>query len=351
MELLKKLCETPGVAGFEDQIREVVKQELAPLCDSVKTDAMGNVIGFKKGAPPKKKTDKPARKVLLIAHMDEIGFIVKHIDEKRGFLRLQPLGGFDSKTLIAKRVVVHGKIKIHGIIGSKAVHIMTDDEKKKLPEIDDLFVDTGLPGRTVLKNVSIGDAVTLEQQFLDLGETVTVKALDDRVGVYVMLEALRAVKHHEVDIYAVGSVQEEVGLRGATACAFSVTPDIAVALDISIASDTPGVPDEKAILHLGRGVAIKIMDSASISNPKLVKKFRDVAKRRNIKYQMEILPRGGTDAGAVQRSAGAVAAITISIPTRYAHSVVEMANKKDIEGAVKLVAAFLEYAHQDTYEL
>jgi endoglucanase len=283
--------------------------------------------------------------------MDEIGFIVSHVEDKSGFLRIHPIGGFDPKTLIAQRVMVHGKKKFCGVIGSKPIHIMTPEDRKKLPQLEELHVDLGLPAKTVAANVAIGDMVTLEQTFLDLGDCVTVKALDDRVGVYVMLEALRKLRRHQVDIFAVGSVQEEVGLRGATASAFGVAPDIAIALDVTIACDVPGVSEDKKISRLGEGVAIKIMDSSFIASPKLIKKLQEIARRRRIKHQMEILPRGGTDAGGVQRAGGAVAAITLSIPTRYVHSVVEMAHKKDIQAAVSLLTAFLEVAHEGSYEL
>jgi endoglucanase len=350
MELLKRLAETPGVPGHEDAIRALTKSEMSKVCDQLKTDAMGNVIGFRGGKVPKGKKSS-GRKVMVVAHMDEIGFMISHVDDKTGFLRIHPIGGFDPKTLIAQRVMVHGKKKLIGVIGSKPIHIMTRQDRETLPKLEDLHVDLGLPAKAVVESVTVGDMVTLEQSFLDLGECVTVKALDDRVGLYVMLEALRRVKRHEVDIYAVGSVQEEVGLRGATASAFGVAPDIVIALDVTLACDVPGVSDHKKISSLGEGVAIKIMDSSFIASPKLVKKFQQIAKTKRIKHQMEILPRGGTDAGGVQRAGGAVAAITLSIPTRYVHSVVEMAHKKDIQAAIALLAAFFEVAHQGSYEL
>jgi putative aminopeptidase FrvX len=350
MELLKKLAETPGVPGHEDAIRALTKSEMTKVCDRVKTDALGNVIGWRGGRPPKGKK-ATGRKVMVVAHMDEIGFMVSYVEEKTGFLRIHPIGGFDPKTLIAQRVMVHGKKKLCGVIGSKPIHIMTPLDREKLPRLEDLHVDLGLPAKTVTGNVSIGDMVSLEQSFLDLGECVTAKALDDRVGVYVMLEALRKVRSHQVDVFAVGSVQEEVGLRGATASAFGVAPDIVIALDVTIACDVPGVSDDKKISILGGGVAIKIMDSSFIASPKLVRKFQQIAKKKRIKHQMEILPRGGTDAGGVQRAGGGVAAMTLSIPTRYVHSVVEMAHKKDIQAAIALLAAFLEVAHEGSYEL
>lgn len=352
MKLLKKLTETAGVSGHEDQVRTIVKNELSRTCDQVKTDFLGNVIGYKKAKASKgKKSASRPRRVMIAGHMDEIGFIVKHVDEKTGFIRIQPLGGFDPKTLIAKRVLVHGKKQFHGVIGTKPVHIMGDDERGKLPKLEQLHVDLGVSASVVKKNVSIGDQVSLVQNFLDLGDSVTCKALDDRVGVYVMIEAVKKVKNNKVDIFAVGSVQEEVGLRGAITSAYGVEPEIGVALDVTLACDVPGVSPDKHIAKLGDGVAIKIMDGASISNPKLVKKFQKIARDRSIKHQMEILPRGGTDAGAMQRTHAGVAAITLSIPTRYVHSVVEMASKKDIKAAIDLLAAFLEAAHEGSYEL
>ncbi len=203
----------------------------------------------------------------------------------------------------------------------------------------------GLPADEVKKRVNIGDFVTLQQDFTEVGNLVSCKALDDRVGVYVMIEAVRKVKKHVCDIYAVATTQEEVGVRGARVSSFNVAPDIGVALDVTVASDVPGVGEHEQVTKLGAGVAIKIKDSLSISHPKLVRTMREIAEKRKIKYQMEILPRGGTDAGAIQMTREGVAAITISIPTRYLHSVVEAAHKDDIEAAIDLVAAFLETAH------
>lgn len=345
MELLKQLCEAHGVPGREEAVRTLVVSELEKLCDEVRTDALGNVIALKRGSGR-------GPKVMLAAHMDEIGFFVSHIDEKSGFLRVDPVGGFDPRVLLAQRVVVHAESgDLVGIIGSKPPHILPEEERKKPLELKDLFIDLGLPAEEVKRRVTIGDFVTLHQDFTEVGDLVSCKALDDRVGLYVMIEAVKRAKKHVCDIYAVATTQEEVGVRGARVSSFNVAPDIGVALDVTVASDLPGVGEHEHVTKLGAGVAIKIKDSLSISNPKLVRKMREIAEQKKIKYQLEILPRGGTDAGAIQMTREGVAAITISIPTRYVHSVVEAAHKGDIQAAIDLVAAFLEVAHDVDYSL
>jgi endoglucanase len=344
MKLLKKLSETAGIPGREDAIRDIIRGELKSKATSIKTDAMGNIIVYRKGSGKGSR-----RRVMLAGHMDEIGFVVRSIDEQ-GFMRIHPLGGFDPKTLITKRVHVHGKETLVGVIGSKPPHIMEPEERAKVPPIDKLFVDVGLPGKKVKKLVSIGDQVTLDVSFSEVGDFVTGKAMDDRIGVYVMIEVMKKMKGQKVDVYGVGTVQEEVGIRGAMTSTFDVEPDIGIALDVTLACDVPGAGSDP-ITKLGEGCAIKILDSASISNPKLVKKFVEIAKKNKIKHQMEILTRGGTDAGAMQRGRGATPAITISIPCRYVHSVVEMVSMKDVEAAIKLIVKFIQSAHQGKYEL
>lgn len=344
MELLKRLSEVAGVPGREEAVRQIVLQELKTLTDETKSDILGNVIALKKG--------RGGPKVMLAAHMDEIGFLVSHVDEKTGFLKIDPMGGFDPRVLLARRVVVHTDSgDLVGTIGSKPVHLLSEEERKQPLEIKDLFIDLGLPSEKVKKRVQVGDFVTLRQDFVEMGELVSGKALDDRVGVYVMIEAVRRVKRHKADIYAVATTQEEVGVRGARVSSYGISPDIGIALDVTVAGDVPGAQETEHVTKLGKGVAIKIKDSLSISNPKLVRRFRQIAERRKIPYQLEILPRGGTDAGAMQLTREGVAAVTISIPTRYLHSVVECAHKRDIEAAIKLLAAFLEEASEEDYSL
>jgi endoglucanase len=345
MKLLQALCEAHGIPGREEAIRNLVTRELEPIADECQVDALGNVIALKKGSGR-------GPKVMIAAHMDEIGFLVTHVDEKNGFLRIDPVGGFDPRVLMAQRVVVHAeKGDLTGIIGSKPVHILSEEERKKPLEIKDLFIDLGFSASEVRKRVSVGDFVTLQQDFTQIGDLVSCKALDDRVGVYVMIEAVKRVKKHTADIYAVATTQEEVGVRGARVSSFNVAPDIGVALDVTVASDVPGAKEHEQVTALGGGTAIKVKDSMSISHPKLVRKMREIAEKKKIKYQMEILPRGGTDAAAIQMTREGVASVTISIPTRYLHSVVEAAHVADIEASIELLVSFLEVAHTVDYRL
>ena len=339
MELLKRLSEAPGIPGREEAIRVIVREALSAHVDEINVDRLGNVIAHKRGAGPK---------VVVAGHMDEIGFLVSHVDEETGFLRIEPVGGFDARTLIAHRVTVHAKGgAMCGLIGTKPVHVLTEEERKKVPEMKDLFVDVGLSGKESNEQVRVGDPVTLVQTFDEIGDMVTGKALDDRLGVYVGIEAVRRLaKEHQADVYFVATVQEEVGLRGARTSAFAVAPDIGVALDVTLACDIPGVAAHEQITRLGKGVAIKVKDSASISHPGLVQFLVGLAEERKIQYQLEIMPRGGTDAGAIQPAREGVAVVTISVPTRYVHTVVETAHKADIEGAINLLVAFLETCHQ-----
>jgi tetrahedral aminopeptidase len=357
-ELLKKLCETPGIASREDRVRELVISEMRPLVDLISIDAMGSVIGIKKATKKKSASKKkggkpaPARRVMLAAHMDEIGFIVKFIDD-RGFIRLQPVGGWDPRVMVAQRVYVHGHRgeRYLGALmpSAKPIHMLSPEEMNKPPKIEDMYVDIGLPGEQVKGAVEIGDMVTMARTCERMGELICSKTLDDRVSVFAMIEALREVGAHACDILAVATVQEEVGLRGATTAAYSLNPDVAVALDITLANDFPGPSEPDHVTRLGKGAAIKVMDSSLICHPKVVRHFRDVADQHGIAYQLEVLPRGGTDAGGIQRVRDGIPAFTLSIPTRYVHSVNESAAVSDIEAVIALLARYLEDAHTRDY--
>ncbi len=346
-DLLKRLCETPGISSREDRLRRVVIEELRPLVDTIDADAMGNLIGFKKGA-----SDGP--RVMIAAHMDEIGFMVKYVDDK-GFLRLLPVGGWDPRNMVAQRVLVHGFAgqTLRGTLmpGAKPPHLLTAEEANKPPKIEEFFVDVGLPGEKVKELVEIGDMVTMDRTTERVGNTVISKSLDNRLSVFVMIEALRLLKGTSLrsNLLAVATTQEEVGLRGATTAAFALQPDIGLALDVTLAVDYPGASEPERVTQLGNGAAIKISDSSLLCHPKLVRHFRDVAEAKGIKYQLEILPRGGTDAGGIQRSRGGVPSFTLSVPTRYVHTVNEMAHTDDIEAAISLLAAYLEEAHTRQY--
>jgi endoglucanase len=343
LELLKRLTEAAGIPGYEDRLRAIVIPELEAVCDEVSVDPLGNVVGVKRGTGA-----EPRRKVMLAGHIDEIGFMVKYISDD-GFLRLQPLGGFDPRALFQQRVIIHaGNGQTYrGVLApaAKPAHLLTEAERGKSPGLGEMYVDLALPGEQVKAAVGIGDMVTLDRTTEEIGDCVIGKAMDDRLSVFVMIEAMRALRETTCDIYVVATTQEEVGLRGATTSAYTIAPDISIALDVTLAMDLPGAAAEDRVTKLGGGTAIKLMDSASISHPKLVRFFRDVADREGIPYQLEILPRGGTDAGAMQRVRGGSAAITLSTPTRYVHTVNEMVHKTDVQAGIDLLARVLERAH------
>ncbi len=346
-DLLKRICEVPGISGAENPVRKLVAEELRPLVDTLSADVMGNLIGVKNGA-----TEGP--RVMIASHIDEIGFRVRFIDDK-GFIKLLPVGGWDPRNMVAQRVLVHGFSGqvLRGTLmpGTKPAHLLTPEEANKPTKIEEFFVDLGLPADKIKEQVEVGDMVTMDRTCERIGDTVTSKSLDNRLSVFIMIEALRKLQGKSVNasILAVATTQEEVGLRGATTAAYALQPDIGLALDVTLAVDIPGTPDSDTVTRIGNGTAIKISDSSLICHPKLVRHFRDVAEAKSIKYQLEILPRGGTDAGGIQRSRGGVPSFTLSTPTRYIHTVNEMAHVDDIQAGIDLLAAYLEEAHTRQY--
>ena len=337
--LLQRLSEGAGVPGREEAIRELISGELEGVVDSLETDTMGNLIAHKKSSKD------GAKRVMLSAHMDEIGFYVRFIDDD-GFLRVQNLGGFDTRNLFARQVTVHSSSggELVGVMnpGVKPIHISNPDEREKVPKLPEFIVDTGLDADAVKEKVRLGDPVTLRQPFLDMGRVVSGKAMDDRVNCFILVELLKALKNPTYDVYGVFSVQEEVGLRGAQTAAFAVEPDIGIALDTTLAVDVPGTPSEQRVTQLGGGVALKVMDSASISTRWLLDEFIALAEERGVPHQLELLPLGGTDAGTIQRSRGGVASLTLSVPSRYVHTVTEMVAKNDVEASLALLTHYLE---------
>ncbi|GGF42069.1 M42 family metallopeptidase [Echinicola rosea] len=339
--LLKQVCEVAGAPGFEKRIRDLVIKEVTPLVDEVKVDNIGNVIAIKKGS---KNPD--GKRVMVAAHMDEIGFMVTHIDDN-GFLRFHTLGGFDPKTLTAQRVIVHGKKDLVGVMGSKPIHVMTPEERNKLPKTTDYFIDLGMPKDEVEKYVQVGNSVTRDRELIEMGDCVNCKSIDNRVAVFILIEALKTIKNPPYDVYATFTVQEEVGLRGANVAAHGVNPDFGIALDTTIAFDVPGASPHEKVTELGKGTAIKVMDAMTICDYRMVDFMKKTADSNQIKWQPEILTAGGTDTAGVQRMGkqGAIAG-AISIPTRHMHQVIEMANKKDIAASIKLLNACLENLDQ-----
>jgi endoglucanase len=339
VQLLQEICETPGAPGFEQRVRKIVLREVKSLCDSVTVDNMGNVIAVRKGSKKKK--------VMIAAHMDEIGFMVTHIDDD-GFIRFNPLGGFDPKTLTAQRVIVHGKRDITGVMGSKPIHVMNAEERAKVVPLTDYFIDLGMPKKEVEKIVSIGNPITRQRELIEMGECINCKSLDNRVSVFILIEMLRELKKTPYDIYAVFTVQEEVGIRGASVAAHHIEPDFGFGLDVTIAYDVPDAKDHQKITHLGKGTAIKIMDSSAICDYRMVAFMKKTAGKYKIRWQPEVLSGGGTDTAGIQRmgKTGAIAGC-ISIPTRHLHQVIEMAHKDDIRGSINLLRRCVE--DLDTY--
>ena len=334
VNLLKEICEVAGTSGFEQRIREVVLREVTPLVDEVSIDNMGNVVAVKNG-----KRDK---RVMIGAHMDEIGFIVTHIDDK-GFVRFHTLGGFDPKTLTAQRVVVHGTEDLIGVMGSEPIHVMSPEEKTKMPKTTDYFIDMGMPKDEVEKIVSIGNPITRQRELIEMGNCVNCKSIDNRVSVFILIETLRLLKDVPFDVYGVFTVQEEVGIRGANAATLAVRPDFGFGLDTTIAYDVPGASPQEMVTKLGEGTAIKIMDSSTICDYRMVDYMKKTADKNKIKWQPEILPAGGTDTSGIQRmTPGGSIAGAISIPTRHIHQVIEMADKDDIQASIDLLKSCLE---------
>lgn len=331
LDRLEKVCQTPGAPGYEQKIRALILTEIEGLVDKVELDNMGNIYGIVKGTSDKR--------VMVGAHMDEIGFIVTHIDDN-GFVRFHTLGGFDPKTLTAQRVVIHGKEDVVGVMAAKPIHVMTQEERNKNPKITDYFIDTGRSKAEVESLIQVGDPITRLRSFIEMGDCVNGKSLDNRLAVFILIETLRMLKGKTLpyDLYAVFTVQEEVGIRGANVAAMNIKPDYGFGLDTTIAYDLPGAAAHEKITSLGKGAAIKIMDASTICDYRMVNYMKRTADRHNISWQPEILTAGGTDTAGIQRmTAGGSIAGAISIPTRHLHQVIEMAHKTDIQSCIDLL--------------
>ena len=311
---------------------------LKPYTDEVAQDKLGNVIGVKKGK-------KNAPKVMIAAHMDEIGLLVKTIS-KEGFLQFAKVGGIDDRILLAQSVVVlTEKGPIKGIIGSKPPHIQKEEERKRIIPYDELFVDIGADSRDEAKKmgVQIGDTIAFDVKFARIGKNiVTGKALDDRIGCAIIIEALKRLEKTECTIYAVGTIEEEVGLRGAGTSAFGICPDFGIALDVTVAGDTPGVKEFEAPVVMRKGPSLTVADSGMIVPPKVLRMLVETAEQNKIPYQLETGLAGSTDAARILLTREGVPSGVISIPTRYIHSPTSMLDLEDVEKAVKLLVAVLQ---------
>lgn len=331
-DLLFSLSAAHGPIGYEDEPRNLVRDALEPHVDRLRTDPMGNVVGTVEGTSD--------REVVVAAHVDEIGFMVKHVGDD-GFLRVDSLGGWNAQILRAQPVVVHTESgHIPGVVGAEAAHTRDEDE---FSDIDDVAIDLGLSDDDVQERVSVGDVVTLDTAPRELGDCVVGKALDDRAGVYAMLVAARRADP-DATVHFCATVQEEVGLRGAAAIATddAVDPDLVVALDGTLERGVPGVDAADRITELGAGVGIKHKDASVVPSPRVVEWLTDTAESESIPHQREVAWNIGTDTGALQFDGGAVLAGALSIPVRYHHSPVELAHREDLTATVDLLTAALE---------
>ena len=338
LDFFKTLLETPSPSGYESTLQQVVRDYVAGFADEVRTDLHGNVIVVK-------NPDAPLR-VMLAGHCDQIGLIVQHIDEN-GFLYVQPIGGWDPEMLIGQRMTVWAAAgPVFGVIARKPIHLLSEDERKQVPKIKDLWLDIGAANNEeAAKMVRIGDAVTVELGFHTLRNNLAVSpAMDDKAGCWVVIEAMRRAcrnKKLSCGLYAVSTVQEELGLRGARTSAFGIDPQVGVAVDVTHATDCPTIEKkEEGDIRLGRG---PVVHRGPNMNHKVVERLIHAADDNKIPYQLAASARAtGTDANAIQINRAGVAAGLVSIPNRYMHSPVEMISLDDIDRAADLLARFVE---------
>lgn len=333
---LKELCCLNGVSGDEGAVRDYITEKIKDYADNITIDTMGNIIAFKKGASP------DGKKVMVCAHMDEVGFIVSDITEE-GFVKFKEVGGFDERILLTQKVVINSsKGDVKGVIGIKAVHLMSRDERSKVVPVDSMYIDIGASSREdALKYVAKGDYIAFDSAYRELGGgCIKAKALDDRLGCAIMLDLIKNT--YESDVYFCFTVQEETGLRGARVVASRINADVAIVLESTTAADVPHTDDYMKCTVQGNGPALSIMDRASYSNKELNSFVCRIADEDKIKYQFKQSAMGGNDAGAIQTAANAVRTCVVSIPCRYIHSPVSTMRKSDAEGMYALVDGVLK---------
>lgn len=333
-ENLRQLCELDGISGREDSVREMIISLIDPFCDW-HVDPMGNLIAFKKG----KRT--PKNKLMVSAHMDEVGMMVTGVTEE-GMLRLATVGGIDARVILGRAVRIEGKIP--GVIGTKAVHMQSAEERGKATPVDQLLIDIGARSKDeALSHVHLGDSVCFYSDYMEFGDhKIKAKAIDDRFGCAAMVELL--CSELEYDLTCTFVVQEEVGLRGAKPAAFSVNPDIALILEATTAGDLAGVEETKRVCSLGKGPVVPFMDSATIYDRELYQLAFSIAKEHEIPCQTKTAVAGGNDAGAISVAGNGVRTLSISVPCRYLHSPSCVIDQRDAEYAMRLMKLFLERA-------
>ena len=333
--LLEKLSNAHGISGYEGGVREVIKKEVESCVDELKIDNFGNLIAIKKGKSPS---------VMIAAHMDEIGLMVKYIDDE-GFVRFAKVGGWFDQTLVNQRVLLHTrKGTVTGVIGSKPVHVMKSEDKKKAIEAKDMFIDVGASSRDEATAMGVEPGVTasLDQKLAELAnDRVTGKAFDDRAGGAVLITALQRIAGMKLtSVMGVFTVQEEVGLKGARTSAFGLNPDVGIALDTCIPGDHPGIKKTDSAVEIGKGPSITVMDAGGrgvITHPRVLEWLCETAKAKGIPYQMDVTESGTTDASAISLTREGIPSGVISVATRYIHTPVEVLSLKDLAQAADLV--------------
>ena len=326
-KLLQTLTETFGPSGYEQNVRAIVRAEVEPLVDEIRVDALGNLITRRRPG----KAGSHTRKIMIAAHMDEIGVIVSHVDE-HGFVRFSPIGGVFRRYLLGGRVrFLNG---VQGVIGFDRL-----DNPNELPALDKVYIDVGATNKKDCP-VRVGDVAAFDRTYTEFGNRLVAKSLDNRAGVLVAIETLRALKSSPHDLHFVFTTQEEVGTRGAATSAYGIDPDVGIALDVTSSGDTPNA--HKMEMALGKGPCIKLQDVGMIADPRVVKWMIRAAEKNKIPYQREVLLMGGTDARAIQMARAGVPAGCISVPVRYVHSPSEMVDLSDLENAVRLLTALLQ---------
>lgn len=328
-ELITKLSNAHGISGSEGNIQAILEEELRPYADEMRTDKMGNLIVVKKGDGPS---------IMLAAHMDEIGLMVKYIDDK-GFLRFVKIGGWFDQTLHSQRVIVHTRNgPIPGVIGSKPPHVMKDEDRKKPVKAEDMFIDVGAKNKEDAEKmgIEVGTPVSIDREVKKLANgKITGKAFDNRAGCAIVIETMKQLSKMDIKatLYVVGTVQEEVGLKGARTSAFGLNPDVAIAIDTTIPGDHPGIDKKDSVLETGKGGVITVVDASGrgiITSPQVLKWLRETADKNDIPYQMDVGDGGTTDATAIHLTREGIPTGVLSIATRYIHSPVEVLDVADL---------------------
>ncbi|PYZ97269.1 peptidase M28 [Alteribacter lacisalsi] len=348
LQMLKELTDANGIPGNEREAREVMKKHIAPFADEVETDGLGSLIAKKTGTV----SDGP--KVMVAGHLDEIGFMVTNIDDN-GFLKFQTVGGWWEQVMLAQRVTVMTKEgNVPGVIGSKPPHILPPEVRKKSVDKKDMYIDIGASSREEAEEFGVrpGDSVVPVCEFTVLKneKLLMAKAWDNRIGCAIAIDVLRRLKDedHPNTVYGVGTVQEEVGLRGARTSAHHIQPDIGFGVDVGIAGDTPGVSDKDALAKMGKGPQIIMYDASMVSHKGLRDFVTGTADEKEIPYQFDYVPGGGTDSGAIHLTANGVPALSITIATRYIHTHAGILHRDDYENAVKLIVEVIKKLDRNT---